>query len=116
ETSLRVVGPRTPPSSDKRGLVSLPGRPRGGRGTAPRPKQFAATPQNASGFTDLRPQDVPFGTLSIIAPLRAIGRRSRVEGDKGIEGAGIQSGPCRIGSFAPDGFGVETMRKPLSVG
>jgi len=33
-------------------------------------------------------------------------KRSRVEGDKRIEEAGIQSGPCRVGSFAPDGFGV----------
>jgi hypothetical protein len=38
--------------------------------------------------------------------LAAGGKRSRVEGDKGIEGAGVRSGSCRVGSFARDGFGV----------
>ena len=33
-------------------------------------------------------------------------KRSRVEGDKRIEGAGVRSGSCRVGSFARDGFGV----------
>jgi hypothetical protein len=33
-------------------------------------------------------------------------KRSRVDGNKRIKRTGIQSGPCRVGSFAPDGFGV----------
>jgi hypothetical protein len=48
-------------------------------------------------------------------PLHA-GKRSRVEGDKRIEGAGVRSGSCRVGSFARDGSGVSDRRALMQWG
>ena len=52
-------------------------------------------------FYPLCPND-----LVISSPEVGTCKRSRVEGDKGIEGAGVRSGSCRVGSFARDGLGV----------
>jgi GNAT superfamily N-acetyltransferase len=52
----------------------------------------------------------------LVADGRAVGffesKRSRVEGDKRREGAGVRSGSCRVGSFARDGSGVVGPEQP----
>ena len=85
------VGPRGRPSRTRRPILAIRGR----GATAPVRGGARASGRWASGRRRTAPS------------ARAVGRkRSRVEGDKGIEGAGVRSGSCRVGSFARDGSGV----------